>query len=37
MKCQQKAYTTGYTEVHGGPHGLNQNFPNVKKHDVRMG
>ena len=29
IKCRQKALTTGYTGVHGGPRGLNQNFPNV--------
>src|ERR1035441_3504388 len=26
IKCRQKALTTGYTGVHGGPRGLNQNF-----------
>src|ERR1019366_6918143 len=28
IKCRQKALTTGYTGVHGGRRGLNQNFPN---------
>ena len=28
IKCRQKAFTTGCTEVRGGPHQeLNQNFP----------
>ena len=27
IKCRQEALTTGCTGVHGGPRGLNQNFP----------